>query len=111
MKIIPYVFQPHGSYLSPSPVSLPKKLAKMALDKVVSDRVVRGASKVIALSQMEAEAYQRLGIPDGKIVVVPNGIDLSEYSNLPAKGSFRKKFRIREKTKMALYLGRIHETK
>jgi glycosyltransferase involved in cell wall biosynthesis len=111
MKNVPYVFQPHGSYLSQSSVSPSKKVVKMALDNVTSDRLFRGASKVIALSQIEAEEYRRIGIPNGKIAIVPNGIDLSNYSDLPVAGSFRKKFGIEEKTKMVLYLGRVHKTK
>ena len=50
-------------------------------------------------------------MPEGKIEVIPNGIDLSEYGDLPPKGSFKKKFNIPEDKKIILYLGRIHKTK
>lgn len=46
-----------------------------------------------------------------KIAIIPNGIDLSEYTNLPPKGLFKKKFNIPESKKIILYLGRIHKTK
>jgi glycosyltransferase involved in cell wall biosynthesis len=52
-----------------------------------------------------------MGVPDEKIGVIPNGIDLSEYGNLPPRGAFKKKFFIRNDEKMILYLGRIHRVK
>jgi glycosyltransferase involved in cell wall biosynthesis len=60
---------------------------------------------------LEAEQYRVMGVPDEKIAMIPNGIDLSEYANLPPKGAFRKKFFIDDNEKIALYLGRIHRIK
>lgn len=110
-KKVPYVFQPHGSYLSSLSDSSSKLVAKIALDKLVSGEIMQNASKVIALSQVEAEEYKCAGVPAEKIAIVPNGIDLTEYSDLPPKGSFKKKFNIQENTKIIIYLGRIHRTK
>jgi len=45
------------------------------------------------------------------VEIIPNGIDLSEYENLPKKGEFRKKYGIGNNEKIILYLGRIHKTK
>jgi len=50
-------------------------------------------------------------VPEDKIAIIPNGIDLSEYAELPPKGVFKKKFNIPEDKKIILYLGRIHITK
>jgi glycosyltransferase involved in cell wall biosynthesis len=72
---------------------------------------LRDASKVIALSEIEAKEYAEAGVAKERIVIVPNGIDLSEYANLPSKGAFRKKFNISEDKKIILFLGRIHKTK
>ena len=52
-----------------------------------------------------------MGVPQEKIELIPNGIDLSEYGNLPPKNSFKKKYGIRSSEKIVLYLGRIHKTK
>jgi glycosyltransferase involved in cell wall biosynthesis len=38
-------------------------------------------------------------------------IDLSEYSDLPSEGVFKRKFGIPDEKKIILYLGRIHKTK
>jgi glycosyltransferase involved in cell wall biosynthesis len=52
-----------------------------------------------------------MGVSKEKIAIVPNGIDLSEFANLPPKGAFKKKFNIPEDRKIILYLGRIHKIK
>jgi glycosyltransferase involved in cell wall biosynthesis len=111
-KNVPYVFQPHGSYLSSMPISdLPtKRIAKIVLDKFVSGKIVQNASKIIALSQAETREYVDVGISQEKIAIIPNGTDLSEYADLPSKGVFRKKFGIDDE-KLVLYLGRIHRIK
>lgn len=69
------------------------------------------AKKLIALNNAEIEQYKSRGISEEKIEVIPNGIDLSEYDNLPSKGSFRKKFFIKNNEKIILYVGRIHKEK
>ena len=102
---IPYVLQAHGS--------LPRIMARQRL-KWIYDRflfgygLLRDAAKVIALSSIEAQQYRSMGVPDEKIAIITNGIDLSEYTDLPPKGSFKKKFGLDENEKIVLYLGRIH---
>jgi len=111
IKQVPYVFQPHGSFLLSIPEPYGLKMLKIYLDKLVSSKIVKNASKIIALSSFEAEQYKRMGVPEEKIAIIPNGIDLSEYAELPPKGSFKKKFNIPEDKKIILYLGRIHKAK
>jgi len=73
--------------------------------------IIKGASKVIALTKTEAQQAKRMGVLKKKIDVIPNGIDLSQYDHLPPKGAFKKKFSIDEDEKIILYMGRIHESK
>jgi len=110
-KSIPYILQPHGSYLSSSQGSFSIDFARSALDKLVSDRIFENAAKVIALTDAEAYEYSCAGVPKEKIAIVPNGIDLSEYANLPPRGHFRKKTGLAENDRIVLYLGRIHKIK
>jgi len=104
---VPYILQAHGS--------LPRIMAKQSLkwlyDVLFGYRLLRDAAKVIALSRVEAEQYRSMGVPEEKIAIIPNGIDLSEYAELPPKGAFKKKFNIPEDRKIILYLGRIHRIK
>jgi len=104
---VPYVLQTHGSL----PRIMAKRRLKWIYDVFFGYRLLRDASRVIALSQMEAKQCRGMGVPEEKIEVIPNGIDLSEYDNLPPKGSFRKKFNIPEDKRTILFLGRIHKTK
>ena len=104
---VPHILQAHGQL----PRIVAKQRLKWIYDVLFGYRLLRDASKVIALSRMEAEQFRGMGVPEEKIAVIPNGIDLSEYADLPPKGSFKKKFNIPEGKKIILYLGRIHEIK
>jgi glycosyltransferase involved in cell wall biosynthesis len=101
---IPYLLQAHGS--------IPRigswKMLKLLYDITYGYKLLEGASRVITLTSVEAEQCKRIGVPETKIVILPNGIDLPEYSNLPVKGMFKKRFNISEDKKIILYLGRIH---
>ena len=52
-----------------------------------------------------------MGVDEDKIEIVPLGINLEEYENLPSFGKFRSKFNIDENDKLILFVGRIHEIK
>lgn len=104
---VPYVLQVHGSL----PRIMTKQLLKQFYDTTFGRAILRDASRVIALSHTEAKQYQQANVPKPKIVTVPNSINTSNYNTLPTKGSFRKKLKIQNYSKMLLYLGRIHETK
>ncbi len=104
---VPYILQAHGSLPR---ISSWRRL-KGVYDVLFGYRLLRDASKVIALSEVEAEQYRGMGVPEEKIAIIPNGIDLSEYAELPPKGAFKKKFNIPEDKKIIFYLGRIHKIK
>lgn len=98
----PYIVQAHGI------LEVPRGFTRRFYDLICGDRILREAAKLIALNLHEADAYRRIGAHEDKITVLPNGIDLSEYVEIPPKGSFKKKFNIKEDKKIVLYLGRIH---
>ena len=102
---IPYILQAHGSVLP----FFQKQCLKKIFDLFFGYRILRDASKIIASTKIEAEQYKKMGVDEGKIEIVPNGIDLSEL-NLPERGEFRKKYKIKDE-KIILYLGRIHKIK
>jgi glycosyltransferase involved in cell wall biosynthesis len=104
---VPYVLQAHGSL----PRIVVKRRLKWVYDVFFGYMLLRDASKIIALTEVEAQQHRNMGVPEDKIEVVPNGIDLSDYCDLPSKGSFKKKFGLDENEKIILYLGRIHRIK
>jgi glycosyltransferase involved in cell wall biosynthesis len=102
---LPYIIQAHGI------LGIHRSLSGAVYDLVYGGRVLKGSHSSIALTEYEVEQYKLRGVPKNKIQIIPNGINLSEYSNLPSKGCFKKKFGIPESEKIVLYLGRIHKIK
>ena len=104
---VPYVLQAHGSL----PGAMGNHGLRRAYDFLWGNRILKDAYRLIAVSPMEAEQYRNIGIDEHKIEIVPNGIDLSEFDNLPERGEFRRKYNLGSDQKIILYLGRIHKIK
>ena len=105
---IPYVLQAHGSISSSF---YQKQKQKKIFDEIFGYDILRDASKVIALTSMEALQYKKKCVDEDRIEIVPNGINLLEFGDLPESGVFRRKYSIRDDEKVILYLGRLHRTK
>ena len=105
---LPYVLQAHGSI---SPSFYQKQRQKKIFDEIFGYAILRDVSKVIALTSIEALQYKKMSVNRNKIEIIPNGINLSEYSTLPEKGEFRRKYSIGADEKIILYLGRLHKIK
>lgn len=56
----------------------------------------------------EQDVIRYLGYRPKNMVIVPNGMKVSEYANLPEKGLFRKKHQIRADQQMILFMGRLN---
>ena len=104
---IPYVVQAHGSVLP----FFQKEGLKNIFDKVFGFRILHNASCVFALTEVEKEQYLKMGVDENKIEIVPLGINLEEYENLPQSGRFRSRFNVAKEDKLILFVGRIHEIK
>ena len=103
---VPYVLQAHGSVLRIVEKHRPKKV----FDQVWGHRLLRDASRVIAVSPTEVEQYQEMGVSEDKIAMIPNGLELQSFTVPVRQGAFREKHGIKEKH-IVLYLGRIHRRK
>jgi glycosyltransferase involved in cell wall biosynthesis len=103
---IPYVLQAHGSLAT----YFQKGTLKRVYDKLWGKEILKGAAKVIAVAPPEAETYRRMAVADDKIIIIPNGVDSTEFESLPPRGEFRKKYRLEDR-KIVLFLGRVHATK
>ncbi len=104
---VPYVLQAHGAL----PQETGSTRMKRLFDLLWTNKMILGASGVIALNETEAERYRALGVDEEKIAIIPNGIDLTEYPDLPARGGFRAAWGIEDAAKVVLYLGRLDPTK
>ena len=104
---IPYVVQAHGSVLP----FFQEEGLKNIFDKVFGFKILHGASKVFALTEVEKEQYLKMGVEEDRIEIVPLGINIEEYSDLPEEGIFREKFNISKDDKLIIFIGRVHEIK
>ena len=104
---IPYVLQSHGSVLP----FLQKQTLKRIFDVVFGYNVLKDATKVIALNDSEVDSYTKMHVDQSKIVIMPNGINLSDYAKFPDKNTFRDKYFISHQDMIILYVGRLHKNK
>lgn len=103
---IPYILQAHGSVLR----IIEKKAFKYLFDMFFGNNILKGAAKVVSVSNIEVSQYKQMGVSEERIVVIPNGIDLERFNNQPKKNTFRNKWDISENN-IVLYLGRLHKRK
>ena len=104
---VPYVLQAHGSVL---PFFQKEKL-KDIFDRLWGFDILHDASRVFALTEVEKEQYLKMGVAEDRIEIVPLGINLDEYANLPETGNFKSRHGIDAEDRVILFLGRIHEIK
>ena len=100
---IPYLIDAHGSM----PRTFGRKGLKWLFDVIFGCRIIRGASRFIAETEVGVNEYKQAGINYDRIVLLPPPRDFGEFSQLPLSGIFRHKFNIKEKH-IILFLGRIH---
>ncbi|MBN1160861.1 MAG: glycosyltransferase [Dehalococcoidales bacterium] len=104
---VPYIVQPRGSLVN----ILAKQRLKRLFDAMGGRRLIQDATRLVALAPLELPQFIGYGVDEGKIDIVPNGIDLEEYRDLPSKGEFREKYGLEAKHRVVLFLGRVHRSK
>lgn len=104
---IPYVLQAHGSVLP----FFQKEKFKEIFDKIWGFDILFDADRVFALTEVEKGQYLKMGVKEDKIEIVPLGINLNEFNELPKQGKFKSKYGVEDNEKLIVFLGRIHEIK
>ena len=99
---VPYVLAPNGT----APRLERRRLAKWIFDTTIGRKVVPGASRVLAVSDAERRQLLALGVPDTRIVVLPNPVDLREFAETPPQGRFRARLGLGPGP-IVLYLGKL----
>jgi glycosyltransferase involved in cell wall biosynthesis len=97
----PYVVEPMGMF---RPIVRTIWLKRM-YHIVFGGAMLRGADRLIATSEQERQELLEGGIPDSRIVVRRNGIDVP--AELPPPGRFRSQWNIPKDAKLVLFLGRL----
>lgn len=67
----------------------------------------RKARIVSGISPEIVEAFRRKGVPESKLLLYPNSIDLPDAAALPAPGHFRKKHGFADNDFLAVYAGNL----
>jgi glycosyltransferase involved in cell wall biosynthesis len=104
---VPYILQARG--LAPSIMA--SSFLKRLYNWVWGNKILKNASYCFALTKTELNEYTNMSVPLNKLEIIPNGIEISEYADLPPPGKFRMKYQIPEDDRIILSLGRIHKIK
>ena len=80
------------------------------------ERIIKGTvhkmDRLVALSESIAECYRELGVTDGKIVEIPNGVDVERFKGgLDGKVKTRQKWGLPMDRPLVLTVGRNHPKK
>ncbi len=100
---IPYVVEPMGMTRPIDRGFWLKRLWHVLL----GNRVLQGASLLIATSEQEQRELITAGFPPERVRVRYNGLDLEEFRQLPPRGSFRRRWQIEPNEPLILFFGRL----
>lgn len=98
---VPYVVAPNGT----APKIERRLVAKTVFDALVGRRMLTGADCVLAVSGAERRQLRELGVPDSKVRMIPNPMDLDEFASQPRRGVLRAQFSL-PAGPVVLFLGR-----
>jgi glycosyltransferase involved in cell wall biosynthesis len=99
----PYIIEPMGMY---HPIDRGFVL-KRAWHLLAGTAFWRHAAQIVATSEMEQQELLGDVLPPSELVVRYNGLNLAEFANLPARGTFRAKWKIPAQEPLILFLSRL----
>ena len=104
---VPYVLAPNGT----APLIERRRLVKQAFDAVAGRRILRRAACVLAVSDAERVQLDDLGIDPAVVRLIPNPVDLDEFTSPTSRGSFRRRFALpacdEPSGRVVLFLGKL----
>jgi glycosyltransferase involved in cell wall biosynthesis len=100
---VPYILDCHGSF----PRQHGKYFLKWLFDTSFGNNLLKDTSRVIAETKSAASEYHAGGITDNLISIIAPPFAIEEFTNLPERGAFRKKYGLTRKH-LIVFLGRIH---
>ena len=109
---LPIAVSPHGTL----PLDTGRPAIKKGWDRVFGRGLLRRFDRVIALTGSEAADARTIWgncgvpLPAERIAIVPNGVHVGDYANLPDPVRFRAQWGLGDGP-VVLFLGRLHERK
>ncbi|MHC4070777.1 MAG: glycosyltransferase [Planctomycetota bacterium] len=101
----PYVVCPAGTL----PIFGRSKLIKRFYNLLIGRKIIGDASRCIAISVEEIGHFADYGIPHDKVVLIPNGVDLSDFE-VPDSDRFRERIGT-PSAPIILFVGRLNYIK
>ena len=99
---VPYVLAPNGT----APRIERRLLTKQAFDVLAGRRILAGAARVLAVSDAERRQLATLGVAGRALRVIPNPVDLDEFTSPVTPGAFRRRFAL-PSGPLVLFLGKL----
>ncbi|GAB3721846.1 glycosyltransferase [Spirosoma lituiforme] len=85
---------------------------KQIMDTLAQKAYLQRADLVqINNADEQADVLRYLGHAHPNIVIIPNGVKMSDFTTLPPKGSFRRKFGLPMDKKLVLFMSRLNAKK
>jgi glycosyltransferase involved in cell wall biosynthesis len=102
---VPYVLAPNGT----APRIERRRLAKRVFDVVMGQRILDDATRVLAVSGAEQRQLHALGVDAAAVRLVPNPVDLDEFTSPVVRGRFRRRFDLPDApgTRLVMFLGKL----
>lgn len=101
-KHVPIVLTPHGVYPPRSPINA---LLKFIFDRTLGHSLLNFSNRIIALSEHNIRLILQIGASTKKIAIVPNGVNIDEYTNLQQSKKILDE--LGSDGPLLLYVGRI----
>lgn len=98
----PYVFCPAGAL----PIFGRSRTLKKIYNWVIGRKIASNAAKCIAITENEKADFLEYGVNENKIVVIPNGVDESDFKADDDMG-FRRKYGLSSRP-FILFVGRLN---
>jgi len=105
---VPFVLSAFGELPRATGV---KRALKWLYDLTGGYAQLRCASRALAQTETEAQAYARFGVSHDRIALIPLAVDMREFESLPPRGTFRRAHGFPDDAPLVLFLGRIHAYK
>ncbi len=104
---LPYIVMPQGGL----PPELGRTHIKHVYDALYGRRLLHNASRLHALTEMERQQYLSLGVPDSRIIIIPNGIDVTAYDFEVDVAAFKRQHDLPEGRPVVGFLARLNRIK
>lgn len=99
----------HGPFFEHGEISKKRQILYSVYDVIAKNTVLKWSHKIIALNNYEKKRYISIGIPEDKILVVPNAADNENFIPLDPR-PFIDKYKLHDK-KIILFVGIINQAK